>query len=211
MHEYCFVFRIRTHCHSVIVLWKCISTHTHTTILWLCGFCLGQPGWAGTRRNIHSRTPIVVINRSLSASSIYFDPWHPPNSINPHALQSFSTISLQVFFGLPVGLAPSTSYSIHFFTQWLSYFRNTCPYHCNLFLCSIEIMSSYPSLSLKPLLEILSCSFTTHIHLTIVISGHWSSTSFSFLMGRSHFHATYYFTHIPCLAKAKEPLTPFLL
>jgi len=29
----------------------------------------------------------------------------------------FSTISLQVFFGLPLGLAPSTSYSIHFFTQ----------------------------------------------------------------------------------------------
>jgi len=26
-------------------------THTHTTILWLCGICPGQPGWAGTRRN----------------------------------------------------------------------------------------------------------------------------------------------------------------
>ena len=35
------------------------------------------------------------------------------------AWQSFSTISLQVFFGLPLGLAPSTSYSIHFFTQSL--------------------------------------------------------------------------------------------
>ena len=30
---------------------------------------------------------------------------------NRCALQSFSTISLQVFFGLPLGLAPSTSYS----------------------------------------------------------------------------------------------------
>jgi len=27
------------------------SYYTHTTILWLCGFCPGQPGWAGTRRN----------------------------------------------------------------------------------------------------------------------------------------------------------------
>jgi len=37
-------------------------THTHTTVLQLCGFCLGQPGWAGTRRNIHPLTCIVVIN-----------------------------------------------------------------------------------------------------------------------------------------------------
>jgi len=27
--------------------------HTHTTVLQLFGFCQGQPGWAGTRRNIH--------------------------------------------------------------------------------------------------------------------------------------------------------------
>jgi len=46
-------------------------THTHTTVLRLYGFCLGQLGWAGTRKNIHSLTPIVVINHPLSASSIY--------------------------------------------------------------------------------------------------------------------------------------------
>jgi len=29
-------------------------THnTHTSVLRLCGICPGQPGWAGTRRNIH--------------------------------------------------------------------------------------------------------------------------------------------------------------
>jgi len=55
-------------------------------------------------------------------------------------LTIFSTISLQVFFGLPLGLAPFTSYSIHFFTQSSSAFRNTCPYYCNLFCCSTEIM-----------------------------------------------------------------------
>jgi len=37
-------------------------THTHTTVLRLYGFCPGQPGWAGTRRNIHPLTLIVVIN-----------------------------------------------------------------------------------------------------------------------------------------------------
>ena len=66
---------------------------------------------------------------------------------NPPALQSFSTISLQVFFGLPLGLEPSTSYSIHFFTQLLSSFCSTCPYHRNLFWCitvaTIMILSIY--------------------------------------------------------------------
>jgi len=32
--------------------------------------------------------------------------------------------------GVPLGLEPSTSYSIHFFTQSVSSFCNTCPYHC---------------------------------------------------------------------------------
>jgi len=64
------------------------NNNNHFTAL-----CLGLPGWAGTRKNVH-----------------------PP------------TTSLYVLFDLPVGLEPSTSYSIHFFTQSVSYFRNTCPY-----------------------------------------------------------------------------------
>jgi len=52
-------------------------THTHTTVLRLSWLCLGQPGWAGTRRNTYPLTPIVVISHPLSASSIYYDPWHP--------------------------------------------------------------------------------------------------------------------------------------
>jgi len=70
-------------------------TTTTTTILRLSGFCPGQPGWGGTRRNIQPLTPIVVIDHSLSASSIYYDPWHP-SCFNLHAWQSFSTISVQV-------------------------------------------------------------------------------------------------------------------
>jgi len=65
------------------------------------------------------------------------------------------------------------------------------PNHCLLFTasfqvfcCSTEIMSSNPSLSLNSLLGTLSCSFTQHIHLTILISALWSATSFSFLMGQ---------------------------
>ena len=48
---------------------------------------------------------------------------------------------------LTLGLAPSTSYSIHFFTQSLPSFCTKCPYHCILFCCSTEIMLSNPSLS----------------------------------------------------------------
>jgi len=103
---------------------------------------------------------------------------------NLRAWQSFSAISVQVFFGLPVGLAHSTSYSIHFFTQSLSSFCSTFPYRHNLFFCSMEIMSSN-LVSLSTLyLELLSCSLMPHIHLTILISARWSATSFSFLMGQ---------------------------
>jgi len=74
---------------------------------------------------------------------------HSILSVQLHAWQSFCTTSLQVLFGLPLGLAPSISYSIHFFTQSLSSFRNTCPYHRSLFCCSNEIMLSNPNLSLN--------------------------------------------------------------
>jgi len=75
-------------------------THTHTTVFWLSGFCLGQYGWAGTRRNIHPLTPTVVISHPLSAYSIYYDPWHPlcsiymPDSLFPQSLSKFSLVYL---------------------------------------------------------------------------------------------------------------------
>ena len=56
---------------------------TTTTVLRLSGFCLGQPGWAGTRRNVHPLTPIVVISI----------PYLLPPSITIHASS---------FFNLPV-------------------------------------------------------------------------------------------------------------
>jgi len=118
-------------------------THTHTTILQL-GFCPGQPGWASTRRNIHPLTPIMVTNHPLSASSIYYDPWHPPWSfvLNLHAWQSFSTISPS--FLLSTSWPHPPVYTPYIFTQS---FHSTYPYHRNLFCCSTEIMSSNPSLS----------------------------------------------------------------
>jgi len=97
--------------------------------------------------------------RSIASSLFKLRPW-----------QSFCTTSLHVLFGLPLGLEPSTSYSIHFFTQSLSSFRSTCPYHRNLFCCSINIISSIPSLSLNSLLGTLIFYFnithpSNHSHL----------------------------------------------
>jgi len=71
------------------------------------------------------------------------------------AWQSISTTSLQVRFRLPLGLGPSTSYFMHFFTQ-LSSFRSTCPYHRSLFCCNTSAMSSIPNLCLSSLLGNLS-------------------------------------------------------
>jgi len=96
----------------------------------------------------------------------------------------FCTTSLHVLFGLPLGLEPSTSYSVHFFTQSVSSFRNTCLCHHNLFCCSINIKSSIPSLSLNSLLGTLSFTLPLHIHLTILISARLSASSFSFLTGQ---------------------------
>jgi len=50
-------------------VWKHTHTYTHTTILQLCVFCPGQPGWAGIRRNIHPLTLIVVNHPYLLSPS----------------------------------------------------------------------------------------------------------------------------------------------
>ena len=72
---------------------------------------------------------------------IFISFFHLPRSIASflfklRAWQSFCTTSFHVLFGLPLGLEPSTSYSIHFFTQSVSSFRSTCPYPG----CAIQYM-----------------------------------------------------------------------
>jgi len=65
--------------------------------------CPGLPGWAGTRRNTHPPTILIII-QSLSF-------FHLPRSIASslfklRAWQSFCTTSLHVLFGLCLGLEP---------------------------------------------------------------------------------------------------------
>jgi len=131
----------------------------HFTALWIL---------SGTTRmrqyqKKHSPTHIYHGHHSII-------PYLLPPSISIHGilpvqftcLTVFSHNLCQVFFGLPLGLAPSTSYCIHFFTQSPSSFCSTCPYYRNLLCCRTEIMSSNPSLSLNPLLRTLSFSIMPH-------------------------------------------------
>jgi len=56
------------------------NTHTHTTILRLC-ILSGTTQVSRYQKKHSPLTPIMVISHPLSASSIYYDPWHPPWSI----------------------------------------------------------------------------------------------------------------------------------
>ena len=91
----------------------------------------------------HSHLSWSSIIRYLLPSYITI---HGILSVHFTRLTIFSTTSVQVFFGLHFGLASSTSYTIHFFTQSLSSFRSTYPYHRNLFaalprLCHLILIS----------------------------------------------------------------------
>ena len=119
--------------------------YNHFTTLWILS------GTTRVRRyqKKHSPTHTYLGHQSSLICFLYLL-WSMASSLfNLYAWQSFCTISFQVFFGIPLGLAPSTSYSIHFSTQSLSSFRSTSLYHCNLFCCSTEIMASNDSLLLS--------------------------------------------------------------
>jgi len=83
---------------------------------------------------------------------------------------SFLTQSLQVFFGRPLCLIPSTSHVIQCLTQSLSSFRSTCPNHLNLLYLIITLTGSNPKSSPSSSLFFLSFSLTPYIHLIILIS-----------------------------------------
>jgi len=86
--------------------------------------CPQLPRWVSARRSIHSLRPI------WPAAIIY----QLPSSTKIHSIFPVQFTCLTVFLhnpspSLPLGLEHYTSYSIHFFTQSLSSFCNTCyPY-----------------------------------------------------------------------------------
>ena len=81
--------------------------------------------------------------------------YHLPPSTTIYSILCVQITCMTVLFDNlcpgPLGLGPSTSYSVHFFTH-LSSFCSTCPYHRSLLCCNTNVMSSIPSLSLSQLL-----------------------------------------------------------
>ena len=159
--------RMRMHTHPCLRTCTHAHTHTHThthnhfTSLW---------NLSGTTRvsryqKKHSPTHTHRGHQSSqSAFSIYYEPWHPPYSIHvlyslfPQSLSKFTLVYLLAWYPL-----------LH--TPYIS-----SPSHCLLFATDTHTIAAcfavVPSLSLNPLLVILSCSFTPHIHLTVLISAH---------------------------------------
>ena len=110
------------------------NNHTTTTVLW--PFVRDYPG-----EPVPEETPTHDPDHHPIFISFFYLPRSIASSLfKLHAWQSFCTTSFHVLFGLPLGLEPSTSYSIHFFTQSVSSFRSTCPYHRSLFCYSINII-----------------------------------------------------------------------
>ena len=118
-----------TSCEFLLVFSLHTHTHTHTET---------QPFYGSmdfVRDNPDEPVPEETFTHSL-VSWLSVVPYllHPSTTI--HGILPVQSTCLtiffhnlsQVFFGLPLGLAPSTSYSIHFFTQLLSSFCNTCSY-----------------------------------------------------------------------------------
>jgi len=99
------------HFHHDHTTWNKNNTNYYNCFTVLC---LGLTGWVSTR-NIH---PLTYPDHYPTLLSFFHLLWSIASSLfNLRAWQSFCTTSLQVLFGLPLGLQPSTSYSIHFFIQ----------------------------------------------------------------------------------------------
>ena len=123
------------------------NTHTHTQPFYgSMDFVWDNPGEPVPEETFTHSHLICFIHLLWSMASSLF---------NPPAWQSFFHNLSPSFLWSTSYIYPSTSYFIHFFTQSLFSFRNTCPYHRNLFRCSTEIMTSNASLSLNPLFGIL--------------------------------------------------------
>ena len=125
--------------------------HTHTQPfngLWSGTTRVGQYQKKHSPTHTHTdhRTSVIIflhLQQSMASTLFILRAW-----------QSSHTTSLQVLFSLPLSLRPSTSYSVHFFTQSSS-LRSTCPYQRSLFCCNTSAMSSIPSLPVStPYLEV---------------------------------------------------------
>ena len=117
-----------------IILYVADIVHaTSNTFLSYCAHTHTQPfngPWSGTTRlgryqKKHSPTHTHPDHRISFINFVHLLPSIASSVFSLLASQSSLTTSLQVLFGLPRGLGPSTSYSMHSFSQsFLSYYAS---------------------------------------------------------------------------------------
>ena len=112
--------------HRLHSLYLLTATSKHWILLQLQPFYGPLSGTTQVSRYQNKHSPTHL---SWSSSNLYQllpSTWSTASSLfNLRVWQTFCTTSFQVLFGLPVGLEPSTSYSIHFFIQSVCSFLNT--------------------------------------------------------------------------------------
>jgi len=144
------------------------------------GTLSGTPRWAGTRRNIHPLTPILIIILYQLPPSTKIHSILPVPIV---CLTVFCTTSIQVLLVYHIVWNPS----LH--TPYISSLS-----HCLLFTTHAHTNATcFPVvtrlchvflISLSTLLRTLCFTLLSHIHLTIHISARFSATLFFFLTGQ---------------------------
>ena len=130
--------RMTTHAHTHARTHAHTHTHTHNRLT-----AFVRTTRVGRYQKKHSRTHTQPDHQTSFIIFLHLQRSTASSLFILRAWQSSRTTSLQVL----LGLEPSTSYSIHFFTQSAASFRSTCPYQRSLFCCKTNAMSSIPSLS----------------------------------------------------------------
>jgi len=69
LYQWCGIVSLTSHKQLAFPFSLKYNYSTTTSVLQLSGCCLGLPGCAGTRRDIHPLTPILIINHPLLPSS----------------------------------------------------------------------------------------------------------------------------------------------
>jgi len=169
-----------TPCRSILKLqlWRCRhynnnNYYYNNYYYYYYGFLFGT-----TWRNIHPLSPIKVISHLLSASSIYYSPWHHILLVQFMCMTVFLHNLSKFYLVWLLAWHPSLHTPYIFSPNRCLFFA---AYAHTIATCFAIVLrsSSNPSLSLNPLLGTLSCSLMPHIHLTILISARWSACELS--------------------------------
>jgi len=146
-----------------MTLINCYYNNNHFTALWTTQFSQHQKKHSPTHTyRGHQSSLICFLHRLWSKASSLF---------NMCACQSFSTISVQVLFGLPLGQAPPL-HTTYISSTIIVFFSHHILRPSQPVCCSTEIMSSNPSLSepftWNSIFKLNATHLSDHSHLCLL-------------------------------------------